>query len=332
MGPGAGPLRGRACRGGRPTLGRRRCAWSPSGTSGRRSRPLDDGRSRCSPISSAPRRWAARSRPMSRSSAPTRPRAGRCPTATAVTSTASRATASSPSSAIRTPTRTARRAARRAGRPGGARSSIRTGRSGAASGSPHRRPHGPASCWATRQRLSAGTTTFFIYHPISPPRLRAIATPGTVVVNDSVALLIGPAIELRLAETPLVGVPRPVEVFEVVRVLGDDHRHAGSHDRGSSTARSNSTTSTVASSWHAGSPTARAVRSSSKASPGVGKSRLLMEVLDATSAQAGRHMTLQCSPYLTTSSLRAVPKPIHRLLSIATDDTTGRRASTSWSR
>src|ERR671919_2744525 len=51
-------------------------------------------------------------------------------------------------------------------------------------------------------------------------RLQAVATPGTVVVSDSVALLLGPAIEL-VSHGPrtLTGVPRSVEVFEVVRVV-----------------------------------------------------------------------------------------------------------------
>ncbi|MGH9229107.1 MAG: adenylate/guanylate cyclase domain-containing protein [Acidimicrobiales bacterium] len=157
-------------------------------------------------------------------------------------------------------------------------------------------------------------------------RLQAVATPGTVVVSDSVALLLGPPIELVSRGTQaLAGVPRAVEVFEVVRVLADGHPSPGIArsrivDRSIQLDDLNRRLEL----------TRRQPDSAGRAvliegEPGVGKSRLLMEVLDATSARSGRHMTLQCSPYLTTSSLHAVRQAIHRYAAIASDDTTAAR-------
>ncbi|HET6833267.1 MAG TPA: adenylate/guanylate cyclase domain-containing protein [Acidimicrobiales bacterium] len=157
-------------------------------------------------------------------------------------------------------------------------------------------------------------------------RLQAVATPGTVVVSDSVALLLGPAIELVSRGTrTLAGVPRPVEVFEVVRVLDDVHSPPGLArsmivDR---VVQLDDLNRRLQLTGQQPDSAGRAVLIEGE--PGVGKSRLLMEVLDATNAQAGRHMTLQCSPYLTTSSLHAVREAIHRYAVIATDDTTASR-------
>jgi class 3 adenylate cyclase len=157
-------------------------------------------------------------------------------------------------------------------------------------------------------------------------RLQAVATPGTVVVSDSVALLLGPAIELVSCGTQtLVGVPRPVEVFEVVGVLGDGHPVPGGA-RSRIVDRSiqlDDLNRRLELTRQQPDSAGRAVLI--EGDPGVGKSRLLMEVLDATSALAGRHMTLQCSPYLTTSSLHAVREAIHRYAAIATDDTAAAR-------
>ena len=157
-------------------------------------------------------------------------------------------------------------------------------------------------------------------------RLQTVATPGTVVVSDSVALLLGPAIELLShgAHT-LAGVPRPVEVFEVVQVLHDRPSPPGLGrsrivDR---TIQLDDLNRRLALTRRQPDGAGRAVLIEGE--PGVGKSRLLMEVLDATSAQEGRHLTLQCSPYLTTSSLHAVRDAIHRYAVIASDDPTSVR-------
>lgn len=157
-------------------------------------------------------------------------------------------------------------------------------------------------------------------------RLQAVATSGTVVVSDSVALLLGPAIELVSRGTrELAGVPRDVEVFEVVGVSGDGHSPPGLSrsamiDRASQLDDLNRRLDLT---QRQPDVAGRAVRIEGE--PGVGKSRLLTELLDATSARAGRHMTLQCSPYLTTNSLHPVRDAIHRYAVIATDDTTDAR-------
>src|ERR671918_689420 len=157
-------------------------------------------------------------------------------------------------------------------------------------------------------------------------RLQAVATPGTVVVSDSVALLLGPAIEL-VSHGPrtLTGVPRSVEVFEVVRVV-DGGRAPQALARAKLVDRKDQLDDLTvrldsARAYPDGPGRAVVVQGE----PGVGKSRLLIEVLDAASARAGRHLTLQCSPYLTTSSLHAVRDAIQRQAGIGTDDAAGTR-------
>jgi class 3 adenylate cyclase/tetratricopeptide (TPR) repeat protein len=157
-------------------------------------------------------------------------------------------------------------------------------------------------------------------------RLQAVATPGTVVVSDSVALLLGPAIEL-VSHGPrsLTGVPRPVEVFEVVRVA-DGGRAEHTLARAKLVDRKDQLDDlTVRLDSTRAQPDGPGRAVVIEGEPGVGKSRLLIELLDATSALAGRHLTLQCSPYLTTSSLHAVRDAIQRHAGIATDDDAGTR-------
>jgi class 3 adenylate cyclase len=152
-------------------------------------------------------------------------------------------------------------------------------------------------------------------------RLQAVATPGTVFVSDSAALLLGSTIQLlpRGART-LAGVPRSVEVFEVVQVVHDQHTPPGPGrsrivDR---TIQLDDLNRRLDLTRREPDGAGRAVLIEGE--PGVGKSRLLMEVLDRARAHDGRHLTLQCSPFLTTSSLHAVRDAIHRYAVIASDD------------
>jgi class 3 adenylate cyclase len=142
-----------------------------------------------------------------------------------------------------------------------------------------------SAAWAGRDEAFGPTVNL-------AARLQAVATPGTVVVSDSVALLLGPTIQLLpRGSRSLTGVPRPVEVFEVVRVV-----HDGQSPPGLGRSRIVDRTIQLDDLNRRLELTRREPDGAGRAvliegEPGVGKSRLLMEVLDAASAQEGRHLT-----------------------------------------
>jgi class 3 adenylate cyclase/tetratricopeptide (TPR) repeat protein len=151
-------------------------------------------------------------------------------------------------------------------------------------------------------------------------RLQTLAAPGTVVVSDTVALLLGPSVVLASqGEKHLAGVPRPVEVFDVVGpVEGAD-------------ARATTRTELVGRRDELGGLLGRVERARTdptgpgravllRGEAGVGKSRLLTEMLERVDTGGGLHHLLHCSMHLSTSSLHPIRSALERNAAIVGED------------
>ena len=165
-------------------------------------------------------------------------------------------------------------------------------------------------------------------------RLQAVAAPGTVVVSDTTAALLGPAVELApLGPHRLAGVERPVDVFEVADVLDDAPRaraDARTELVGRDAERSRLLAHLDAARALVGGAAEGGPGEGADAAPrravvlrgeaGVGKSRLLAELVAAGIAAGGDSVTLHCSPHAVTRSLHPLRGAMHRGARIAVDD------------
>ncbi len=149
-------------------------------------------------------------------------------------------------------------------------------------------------------------------------RIQQAAEPGMVVISDVTSHLVDADFHLSsLGEQRLKGITRPVEVFRVdrpryaaARFQADRYRKAGLVGRDAPRAR-------LLAAWDD-------VRSGTGPSgsaflvvgePGIGKSRLLAEVVDRVEASGGRVLGGVCLPYHANVSLW----PVVRLLERMTD-------------
>jgi class 3 adenylate cyclase/tetratricopeptide (TPR) repeat protein len=152
-------------------------------------------------------------------------------------------------------------------------------------------------------------------------RLQSVARQGTVVVSDTVAPLVAGAVEL-VSRGPhdLAGIPRPVEVFEVVRALEGAAIRPAPAKQPSLVGRTAELADLV---QRLGRPATSAVLLRGEA--GVGKSRLLEELLATNRDRGGRDLVLQCAPHLVSSALHPLRRPLHLVAGIAADDPAPRR-------
>ena len=151
-------------------------------------------------------------------------------------------------------------------------------------------------------------------------RLQTLAAPGTVVVSDTVALLLGPSVALASrGEQHLAGVPRPVEVFDVVApVEGADPRAT---TRTELVGRRDELAGLLARVERAVTdPTGPGRAVLLRGEAGVGKSRLLAGLLERVDAGGGLHHVLHCSMHLSTSSLHPIRSAIERNAGIVGED------------
>jgi class 3 adenylate cyclase/tetratricopeptide (TPR) repeat protein len=164
-------------------------------------------------------------------------------------------------------------------------------------------------------------------------RLQSLARPGTVLVSDATAPLLGPSVELTsLGPHDLAGVDRPVEAFEVVRALDDAPRARAdartelvgrAAERARLLAHLDAATAAPGDTGDSapavgGERARRAVALRGEA--GVGKSRLLDVLVAAGVAAGGDAVVLQCSPHAVTRSLHPLRGAMHRAARIAVDD------------
>jgi class 3 adenylate cyclase len=155
-------------------------------------------------------------------------------------------------------------------------------------------------------------------------RIQQMADPGTVVISDVTQQLVNADFFLHsLGERRLKGISRPVEAFAVerpryaaARFQADRYRRAGFVGR-------DAPRTTLLAAWddvrqRAG-PTVAPFLVVGEA--GIGKTRLVVEVLDRVEATGGRVLGTACLPYYANVSLWPVMRLFERMLSRLRDDT-----------
>ena len=155
-------------------------------------------------------------------------------------------------------------------------------------------------------------------------RIQQAAEPGTVVISDVTQQLVDADFYLHsLGERALKGISRPVEIFAVerpryaaARFEVERYRKAGLVGRDEPrdrmlTAWADVRRATVP-------PAGAAFLLVGEA--GIGKSRLVAEVLDRVEASGGRVLGVGCLPYYANVSLWPIARLLERVLGLAADD------------
>jgi class 3 adenylate cyclase/tetratricopeptide (TPR) repeat protein len=155
-------------------------------------------------------------------------------------------------------------------------------------------------------------------------RIQQAADPGTVVISDVTQQLVDADFFLQsLGERRLKGISRPVEVFAVerpryaaARFQSDRYRKAGLVGRDEPRTR-------LLAAWEAvRQGTAPAAATFLVAGePGIGKSRLVAEVIDRVEASGGRVLGAACLPYHANVSLWPIARLLERLMGRSVEDT-----------
>jgi class 3 adenylate cyclase len=152
-------------------------------------------------------------------------------------------------------------------------------------------------------------------------RIQGVAAPDQVVISDVTRHLVDADFYLTsLGERDLKGIRRPVEVFAV-----DRPRHAGARFhaeryRSGVLVDRDGPREQLVSAWHAVQQT-RAPHSGSTflvgADAGVGKTRLVAEVVNTVEAEGGRVLGAGCLPYYSNVALWPITQMLERILSTA---------------
>jgi class 3 adenylate cyclase/tetratricopeptide (TPR) repeat protein len=155
-------------------------------------------------------------------------------------------------------------------------------------------------------------------------RIQQVADPGTVVISDVTQQLVDADFFLHsLGERRLKGISRPVEVFAVerpryaaARFQSERYRKAGLVGRDEPRTR-------LLAAWDAvRQSTAPAAATFLVAGePGIGKSRLVAEIIDRVEASGGRVLGAACLPYYANVSLWPIARLLERLIGRSGEDT-----------
>ncbi|HEU5143587.1 MAG TPA: adenylate/guanylate cyclase domain-containing protein [Dermatophilaceae bacterium] len=149
-------------------------------------------------------------------------------------------------------------------------------------------------------------------------RIQGTAEPGMVVISDVTQQLVDADFYMRsLGERELKGITRPVEVFAVerpryaaARFKAERYRQAGLVGRDAPRAE-------MLEAW-------KAIRKGKEAGTtflvvgeaGIGKSRLVVEILDRVEASGGRILGAGCLPYYANVSLWPIARMLERVLDL----------------
>lgn len=155
-------------------------------------------------------------------------------------------------------------------------------------------------------------------------RIQQVAEPGMVVISDVTQQLVDADFYMHsLGERRLKGISRPVEIFVVerpryggARFEADRYRKAGLVGRDEPRAE-------MLLAWEAIRERVQPVAGSSflvVGEAGIGKSRLLAEVLDRVEASSGKALGFGCLPYYANVSLWPIVGTLERLIGVADPD------------
>jgi class 3 adenylate cyclase/tetratricopeptide (TPR) repeat protein len=155
-------------------------------------------------------------------------------------------------------------------------------------------------------------------------RIQQAAEPGTVVISDVTRQLVDSDFYMHsLGERQLKGISRPVEVFAVERPRYAAARFEVERYRKAGLVGRDEPRDEMVTAW-------AGVRDTAETSPGaafllvgeagIGKSRLVAEVLDRVEASGGRVLGVGCLPYYANVSLWPMARLLERVLAVTAQD------------
>jgi class 3 adenylate cyclase/tetratricopeptide (TPR) repeat protein len=151
-------------------------------------------------------------------------------------------------------------------------------------------------------------------------RIQQAADPGMVVISDVTQQLVDADFFMHsLGERTLKGISRPVEVFAVERPRYAAARFEAERYRKAGLVGRDEPRDDLLAAWRA---VREAPGSSSRAAflvvgeAGIGKSRLVAEVLDRVEASGGRVLGAACLPYYANVSLWPIARMLQRVLGV----------------
>ncbi|HMI33901.1 MAG TPA: adenylate/guanylate cyclase domain-containing protein [Propionibacteriaceae bacterium] len=154
-------------------------------------------------------------------------------------------------------------------------------------------------------------------------RIQQAAEPGMVVISDVTQQLVDADFYLHsLGERELKGISRLVEVFAVERPRYAGARFEAERYRKAGLVGRDQPRDRMLAAWEAIREQAVPAASSTflvVGEAGIGKSRLVAEVLDRVEASSGRVLGLGCLPYYTNVSLWPITQTLERLLGVASE-------------
>jgi class 3 adenylate cyclase/tetratricopeptide (TPR) repeat protein len=150
-------------------------------------------------------------------------------------------------------------------------------------------------------------------------RLESLAPPGSVVASDATRALVEGYFDTEpLGEKALKGVSRPMAMHRIVRATGAIGRlEVAAARRLTPLVGRDSERATLLDAWeHARAGHGAVVHVTGEA--GIGKSRLVHDLIDAADAQLATSQKWQCSPHHQSTALYPVRTFLERLLSLET--------------
>jgi class 3 adenylate cyclase len=152
-------------------------------------------------------------------------------------------------------------------------------------------------------------------------RIQQAAEPGTVVISDVTQELVDVDFHVRsLGERRLKGISRPVEVFAVERPRFAAARFEAERYRRAGLVGRDAPRNRLLSAWEALESAPAGAVFLVVGEAGIGKSRLVVEVLDRIEAGGGRVLGAGCLPYYTSVSLWPVARMLERALGVSGED------------
>jgi class 3 adenylate cyclase len=173
-------------------------------------------------------------------------------------------------------------------------------------------------------RSVAGRDSIVGVVPNFAARIQQGGEPGMVVISDVTRQLVDADFYMHsLGERELKGISRPVEVFAVERPRYAGARFEAERYRKAGLVGRDQPRDQMFLAWEAVRERTAPQAGSSflvVGEAGIGKSRLVAEVLDRVEASSGKVLGVGCLPYYTNVSLWPIAQALERLLGVASGD------------
>ncbi len=173
-------------------------------------------------------------------------------------------------------------------------------------------------------RSVAGRDSIVGIVPNFAARIQQTVEPGMVVISDVTRQLVDADFYMHsLGERELKGISRPVEVFSIERPRYAGARFESERYRKAGLVGRDQPRDRMLVAWEAIRERETPAAGSTflvVGEAGIGKSRLVAEVLDRVEASSGKVLGVGCLPYYTNVSLWPIAQALERLLGVAGGD------------